>query len=318
MKKSYQFLLVILVFALILAACSPASPSSPQPTADLSVAENNPLVFEGNLMPINTMVVNFFTSGVVAEVLVKEGQAVSRNQVLARLVIAPELETNLRRAQQELLLAQQAVDKLDDNAAVELAQTQLSVIQLSDALNTAQENYKNDSTSENEAIQALAQAKLEQAEERLLLLSSKGFDPALEAAAQASVTSAQATLASAEAAFKATDLHAPFDGTITNLNLQIGQQITPAFPVLILADFSNWVIKTDNLTEVNVVNINVDQAVKVVLDALPDLTLTGTVTQINLQSEEKRGDVTYTVTISINENDPRMRWGMTGAVQFAR
>ncbi len=315
MKKTYQFLAIILSGILILAACSPATPQSP---TQQPAIENNALIIEGNLMPINAMSVNFLTSGIVAEVLVSEGESISREQTLARLVISPEMETNLKRAQQELLVSQQALDKLSEVADLELAQSQLDVIQLAEALNTAQENFDEDDTAENEAILALAQANLNQAESRLLLLSSKGTDPVQEAAAKARVTTAQAALASAEAAFKMIDLHAPFDGIVTSLDLQVGQQITSSFPALILADFSTWTIQTDNLTEIDVVNIQVDQNVSVVLDALPDLTLDGTVTQIALRSEEKRGDVTYTVTIRLNENDPRMRWGMTGAVQFAR
>ncbi len=315
MKKSYQFLAIVFSGMLFMAACSPATPQTP---TEQTVVENNVLIIEGNLLPINTMAVNFLTSGIVAEVLVSEGEAVNREQTLARLVISPEMETNLKRAQQELLVAQQAFDQLADMAEIELAQSQLSVIQLADALNTAQENFDDDDTAENEAILALAHASLNQAETRLLLLSSKGTDPDQEAAAQARVTTAQAALASAEAAFKMIDLRAPFDGIVTSLDLQVGQQITPAFPALLLADFSTWMIQTDNLTEIDVVNIKVDQNVSLVLDALPDLTLNGTVTQIDLRSEEKRGDITYTVTIRLNENDPRMRWGMTGAVQFAR
>jgi len=44
--------------------------------------------------------------------------------------------------------------------------------------------------------------------------------------------------------------------------------------------------------------------------------LTGEVSSINARYEEKRGDITYTVTITINESDPAMRWGMTAAVYF--
>ena len=35
-------------------------------------------------------------------------------------------------------------------------------------------------------------------------------------------------------------------------------------------------------------------------------------------SEEKRGDVTYTVTIQLNQVDPRLRWGMTALVEMAK
>ena len=52
------------------------------------------------------------------------------------------------------------------------------------------------------------------------------------------------------------------------------------------------------------------------LDALPDVTLKGEVTNINARFEEKRGDITYTVTVLLTETDPLMRWGMTAAVRF--
>jgi hypothetical protein len=44
--------------------------------------------------------------------------------------------------------------------------------------------------------------------------------------------------------------------------------------------------------------------------------LAGVVETIKDLSEEKRGDVTYTVTIRLDKSDPRLRWGMTVAVAF--
>ncbi len=87
-------------------------------------------------------------------------------------------------------------------------------------------------------------------------------------------------------------------------------------PVMTIADLDTWVIKTDNLTEINVVAVNVGQKVEVVLDAMPDKTFNGEVTQIAMVSEEKRGDTTYTATIQLDQNDPLLRWGMTAMVQF--
>ena len=89
-------------------------------------------------------------------------------------------------------------------------------------------------------------------------------------------------------------------------------------PVLTLADLSNWVVKTDNLTEGDVTQVSIGQEVEVVLDVLPDAPLTGKVTRINSRFEEKRGDITYTVTVQLTKTDPRMRWGMTAAVKFTR
>jgi hypothetical protein len=75
-------------------------------------------------------------------------------------------------------------------------------------------------------------------------------------------------------------------------------------------------METDNLTEIEVVDVSVGQAVTIIPDALPDVTLTGTVDSIDDFFVEKRGDVTYTARIRVDEIDPGMRWGMTVVVTF--
>ncbi len=83
-----------------------------------------------------------------------------------------------------------------------------------------------------------------------------------------------------------------------------------------LADFSQWYVETDNLTEIEVVDISLDQTVEIIPDALPEITLMGTVELISDKFEEKRGDITYTTRILVDEIDPRLRWGMTVVVSF--
>jgi hypothetical protein len=58
--------------------------------------------------------------------------------------------------------------------------------------------------------------------------------------------------------------------------------------------------------------------VLVTADALPDLELSGTVESIGEVFEEKRGDITYTVRVALDERDERLRWGMTTVVAFEK
>jgi len=143
-----------------------------------------------------------------------------------------------------------------------------------------------------------------------------GIDPNELAAAEARVKTANAAVASAQAAVDALQLTAGMAGTIVDTRIIPGQQVNAGETVLSVADTSNWIVETDNLTEADIVNVAEGQEVQVVLDALPDLTLKGKVTHINDRYEEVRGDVTYTVTITLEETDPRIRWGMTAAVKF--
>ena len=135
-------------------------------------------------------------------------------------------------------------------------------------------------------------------------------------AAQARVAAAEAALTTAKAALDNLELVATIDGTVVDLNLIAGEQAVAFQPVIQLADFSEWYVETDNLTEIEVVNISLGQKAVVVADALSDQELSGVVDSINDLYEEKRGDITYTARILLDEIDPLLRWGMTVIVTF--
>ena len=125
-----------------------------------------------------------------------------------------------------------------------------------------------------------------------------------------------AAAASAQAALDALELKSGTAGTIVDPTVQAGQRVSSGQPLFTVADFSRWVVKTDNLTELQVVDLKIGQKVEVMLDALPDVTLSGEVSQINRRYEEKRGDITYTVTVVLSQSQAALRWGMTAAVKF--
>lgn len=161
----------------------------------------------------------------------------------------------------------------------------------------------------------VAKSALEDAQ-RVVARLKDGIDPDQLAAAQARLTTAKAAVTNAQATLDSLKLKASMGGTVVDVNVLPGQQVTALQTLMSVADFSNWVIETDNLTETEIVNVAVGQKVKVVLDALPNVELAGTVSHINDRFVETRGDVTYTVTVTLDETDPRMRWGMTAAVYF--
>jgi HlyD family secretion protein len=111
-------------------------------------------------------------------------------------------------------------------------------------------------------------------------------------------------------------LKAPFAGTVAKLDLKVGEQVLPGQPAIQLGDFSQWILETDDLTEIDVPKVQVGDEVRVTFDALPDLELTGVVDFISGIDEEKFGDVTYTTKIRMTESDPRLRWGMTGVAHI--
>jgi len=137
------------------------------------------------------------------------------------------------------------------------------------------------------------------------------------AAVQASVAQAEAGVRAAQAALNEATLIAPFDGTIAEINTETGQVIGPGSSIVSMADLSAWEIDTDDLSEVDVINVQPAQAVTMTFDALPGVKLNGKVLSVTPKAQTKRGDVTYTVKIAIEKPDPRLRWGMTGQVEIA-
>jgi HlyD family secretion protein len=65
-----------------------------------------------------------------------------------------------------------------------------------------------------------------------------------------------------------------------------------------------------------VVNVQPGAEATITVDALPGVTLKGTVTSIVPRSIVKRGDVTYTVKVAISNPDPKLKWGMTAFVDI--
>jgi len=110
---------------------------------------------------------------------------------------------------------------------------------------------------------------------------------------------------------------APFDGVVADVNVNAGEQVGADTRILSVADFSQWVVETTDVTELEAVKISVGQAVSLVPDALPDVTLEGVVTEISSAYTQQGGDILYAVRIRIQNPDPRLRWGMTMEATFA-
>jgi multidrug efflux pump subunit AcrA (membrane-fusion protein) len=146
----------------------------------------------------------------------------------------------------------------------------------------------------------------------------KGPDPDAVEAADARIKATEENLAAAQANLDNMDLEAPIDGSVVQVDLVEGQLVTAGQPVALVADLSQLFAETDDLTEIEVVDIEMGQKVTIVADALPDIEMTGTVEKIDQVFVEKRGDITYTVRVRIDNPDPRLRWGMTVVITFEK
>jgi multidrug resistance efflux pump len=252
---------------------------------------------------------------------------------------SPADQADIDEAKAAVILAEDALDKARDryepyadksesnltraNRLAQLAAAQQRFDDASRRLNNLQGTSGDEfDLNQAEAELQIAESQLEQAEADLAMFQ-EGPDPDLVlladsriATAETRVTTTESALKAAEAALSDLDLVATMAGTVVELDLNPGEQVSPGRPVITLADFSEWYIETDNLTEIEVVDVNVDQVVEIIPDAIPELTLTRIVESISDKFEEKRGDITFTTRILVDEIDPRLRWGMTVVVSF--
>lgn len=137
------------------------------------------------------------------------------------------------------------------------------------------------------------------------------------AVAEAGVQTAEAGVSLAEVELSKTQLKAPFDGTVGLLHIEEGEMVGSGTVVMAVGDTSRWQIETDDLTEIDVVQVEPGAKVTISVDALPDQEFEGEVVRITPQSETKAGDVTYTVLIDITSGDTsKLRWGMTTFVDI--
>ena len=162
----------------------------------------------------------------------------------------------------------------------------------------------------------VAQATIDDAKRRLADMGTSGPNKDDLKLIETRLAQATAAVANAEANLADNELRAPIAGEVVRMALKVGEFVQPGLALVTLAQADDWEVLTDNLTEIEVPQVSVGQAVTIVPDALPDIELIGKVTEISQLFEEKRGDITYTVKVALADSDPRLLWGMTVLVAF--
>lgn len=176
---------------------------------------------------------------------------------------------------------------------------------------------KNEKSLDEETIALLgAISNLEAAREIQARLDDSNLDSEVHSAAQVRLNAAAAYVAAAEAAMELYELRAPFSGVLLSSDLTVGEIAPPMMPVAFVADTSQWIVKTKDLAEVDVANVAVGDAARVKFDAFPNEEFTGTVTEVNPVGKVYLGDMTYQVTIKLDEVHLGFLWNMSAVVSI--
>jgi HlyD family secretion protein len=161
--------------------------------------------------------------------------------------------------------------------------------------------------AELDADLALAQAQYDDAIREYERMKD-GPDPDDVAAAEARVAAAEATAGQAW-------IEAPFDGTITAVEVQPGDQVSPGTVAFQLADLSRLMVDVD-ISEVDINRVQPGQPVELTFDAILDRTYQGEVTEVDLVGAEAQGVVTFRVTVALRDPDELVRPGLTAGVNL--
>ena len=275
--------------------------------------------------------VNSKISGRVVELLVEEGQHVTKGEIIARV--------DARDLNAQAANAQAGIAALEAQTALQTGTTQAAVIQAKAALDSAQANLNMAAADYERYSQLLqegavsrqiydtyrtkyevAQATFAQAQQGVEAANSnlKINDVNVEKTNQA-----KASLQQVNVNLDETVIRAPYDGVITKKYVEIGSMLSTGTPVVAIQDpTDNWV--DFKLPETELANYDVDQQVKV--EARDGKTvLTGTIKDISQKSEfatrranSERGDasdiISYNVKVQLDSDKvrPGMRFKLLG------
>jgi HlyD family secretion protein len=308
---------------------SPATLATAQ--ADIDAAEGNLVIAEGNRQ--------------AAEAAVRQAQA-ARQQMLegatAGQIAAAEAQVAGARLQRDN--AQQAYDRTLECVTITLpnGETQETCPGLGPLEEQARANLENananlaaaeaqladlqsgpteaDLAAADAAI-AAAQAQVESARGSVLVAEANvaraqaAFDRLGEGPAAAElailVTAAGTSVRLAQLRLEQAMLVAPMAGRVAAVMITPGEQATPGAPAVVLVDEAGFHLEV-SVDEIDIDQVAVGQEAAVVLDALPDREIAGTISEIAPTAATSAvGVVTYLVTINLTAADVPLRPGMT-------
>ena len=239
----------------------------------------------------------------------KEWEGVNVDDIDNRI---EDLEADVEDRKTDLTDAQEEFDKYkdlsEDNSKRKTAEDDLE--QAQEDLNQAVRNLEEETRSRDEIYAAYEAALSTEAEAKYQ------YEISLDGPNADQLTLAKAQLDAAKDTLSNYVITAPFSGVVADVNVKVGEQVGTETRAVSVADFSTWVVETTDVTELEVVKLSEGQKVTLIPDALPDLALTGEITQISNAFTQQGGDIIYTVTVRVNQTDPRLRWGMTVEAVF--
>lgn len=246
----------------------------------------------GTVNAVTTVLVGTQVSGTIKQLYVDYNSTVKKGQLLAQIDPA-SFEAQVAQASANLLLACANLEK--------------SKVVVRDTLTTLERNKilfsknfisKSDlDTSDTNYLSALAQVK----------------------ASEAQVEQARAALNLANTNLRYTQILSPVNGTVISRSIDVGQTVAASFqtPTLftIAQDLTKMQIET-SVDEADIGSIKTNQPVTFTVDAYPDQTFKGNVSEIRNAPTTVQNVVTYAVIVKVDNPELKLKPGMTANVSI--
>jgi macrolide-specific efflux system membrane fusion protein len=242
------------------------------------------VLVDGNLRIPDKAYLSFGITGTVQQVLVAEGDNVTKDEVLARLD-APSLNSSVDMAELQVEIAEEGVKQA--RARYEIAE----------------DNLDNGVLGQSEDVLELN-----------VDIAKSGWETA-----KLSLESAKLSLESAKLNLDKAVITAPFDGLVADVTITEGEEISTASlatPAITLVGASGIEMQ-GNIDELNIASVKLGQTANITLDALPDEPVMGTVAFISPMGTVLAGIVSYPTTISLENPSAELKDGMSATAEVA-
>ena len=240
----------------------------------------------GEIRPRNYVNINSQSFGKIVEIAVQEGERVRRGQVLLRMeAVQAGAEVEASRAGvSSLESAVQAAEASLKTAEAELRRNKADFDRATLNWERAQSLFKDQLISQQEydtrkadfesaqASVALAEARVNQAKAEL-------------ARSRSNLLQSRATLTRVADVLQKTIYTSPIEGVVTNLPVHVGEQSVPGIQnspgsfLMTVADMSEVTAEV-KVDETDIVNVKMGQPAEVTIDAFPNQTFKGRVTEM--------------------------------------
>ncbi|HCN51367.1 MAG TPA: efflux RND transporter periplasmic adaptor subunit [Chryseobacterium sp.] len=237
---------------------------------------SNSITATGTIQPVDTVAVGTQVSGIIKNIYVDFNSTVKKGQLLATL------DPDLLKFQSE-----QYQSNLQ-NAKSNLAYNEINI-------NRQSQLYKVGAISKADFDNATNQYKM----------------------AKAQVGTVTAQLSTANKNLSLTNIYSPIDGTVLNRNVSEGQTVASSFstPTLfsIAKDLTKMRVRA-SVDEADIGNVKVGQKATFTVDAFPDETFDGEVSEVRLHPTVSSNVVNYTTIINADNSGLKLKPGMTANI----